>query len=114
MNIDYTLFSNTQLSDAIETLMARAERNEALRTELDAQLADIYNALADPSLRDYVGAIDAAINQHIALTDSMQSRAELLDALMGEYGKRMTMAMGAGRTFVDARHQQRTESGFVN
>lgn len=85
MNIDYTLFSNTQLLDAIDSLMDRAERDEALRPELDTQLANIYDALADPSFRDHFGVIDAAIDSHIAVTDSMETRAELLDALMAEY-----------------------------
>ncbi len=94
--------------------MDRAERDEALRSELDAQLADIYDAMADPSFRDYFGVIDAAIDSHIALTDGMQSRAELLDALMAEYGKRMDVAMTASRTFVGASYQTPTGSGFIN
>ena len=110
----FELWSNTQLSHAIMMLMDRAETDEALRAELDAQLADIYDALGDPSLKDYVGAIDAAIDSHIAVTDSMQSRAELLDALMAEYGKRMAMAMGTSRTFVGTCYQRPASSGFVN
>jgi hypothetical protein len=109
----FELWSNTQLSDAIQTLLDRVERDEALRFELDAQRADIYNALADPSFRDYFGVIDAAVDSHIALTDSMQSRAELLDALMAEYGKRMAMAMAASRTFVGPSHHYRNE-GWIH
>jgi hypothetical protein len=41
--------------------MARAERDEAMRAELAAQLENIYNTLADPSFCDYFGALDAAI-----------------------------------------------------
>jgi hypothetical protein len=98
--VNYKEFSNAQLFDTIEKLMVRAGKDEALRSELDAQLADIYNVLSDTSLRDYVGAIDAAIDSHIALTDSIKSRAELLDALMAEYEKRIAIAMAASRTFV--------------
>jgi hypothetical protein len=72
-------------------------------------LANIYDALADPSFRDYFGVIDAAIDSHIAVTDSMQSRAEVLDALMAEYGNRMAMAMAAGRTFVGPSHPYRND-----
>jgi hypothetical protein len=53
MNIDYTLFSNTQLFGTIEKLMVRAGKDEALRAELAAQLENIYNTLADPSFREY-------------------------------------------------------------
>jgi hypothetical protein len=49
--MNYTSFSNAQLFEGIGTLMCRAETDEALLCELDAQLADIYNALADPSPR---------------------------------------------------------------
>jgi hypothetical protein len=101
----FELWSNTQLLGTIEKLMVRAGKDEALRAELAAQLENIYNILDDPSLRDYFGALDAAIDNHIALTDSMQSRADLLDALMAEYGKRMAMAMTASRTFVGASHR---------
>jgi len=97
MNIDYKLFNNTQLADAIDSLMDRAERDEAMRAELAAQLENIYNTLADPSFRDLFGALDAAIDNHIALSDSLDSRAALLDALMAEYGKRMAMAMATSR-----------------
>ena len=93
--------------------MDRAERDEALRAELAAQLADICDALADSSLRDYAGAIDAAIDSHIALTDSMQSRAEVLDALMAEYVKRMVMVTAAKRTFVGPSYHYRKE-GLVH
>src|SRR5260370_10109058 len=93
MNIDYTLFSNTQLLDAIDSLMERSERDEAMRAELAAQLENIYNTLADASFRDLFGALDAAIDNHIALSDALDSRAELLDALMPEYGNRMAKAM---------------------
>jgi hypothetical protein len=105
----FELWSNTQLIDTIEKLTVRAESDEALRPELDAQLADIYDALGDPSLRDYVGAIDATIDSHIAVTDSMETRAELLDALVAEYEKRIAMAMAASRTFVGASHHYRNE-----
>jgi hypothetical protein len=110
----FELWSNTQLFDTIEKLMASVETDKAQWPEMDAQLADIYNALADPTFRDCFGVLDAAINSHIAVTDSMQSRAELLDAMMLEYGKRMAMAMAASRTFVDASYQTPASSGFVN
>jgi hypothetical protein len=113
MNIDYTLFSKTQLRDTIDRLLDRVERDEALRPELDAQLANIYDALADPSFRDYFGVIDAAIDSHIAVTDSMETRAELLDALIAEYGNRMATAMATGRTFVGASHHFRNE-GWIH
>ena len=111
MNIDYTLFSNTQLLDAIDSLMEHSERDEALRAELAAQLENIYDALADPSFRDYSGVLNAAIDSHIAVTDSMGSRAALLDALMAEYGNRMAMAMAmaARRTFVGPSHHYRND-----
>jgi|ERR1700686_327248 hypothetical protein len=102
--MDYALWSNTQLRDAIEKLMVRVEQDEAKRPELDAQLANIYNALADPSFRDYFGVLEAAIDSHIAVTDAMETRAALLDALMAEYGKRMAIAMAASRTFVGPSH----------
>ena len=98
----FELWSNTQLFDTTEKLMARVENEEndkAQRPEMDAELADSYNALADPSFRDCFGVIDAAIDSHIAVTDSMQSRAELLDAMMAEYERRIAMAMKASRTF---------------
>jgi hypothetical protein len=41
--------------------------------------------------------IEAAVNAHIALSDAIESRAELLDALMREYGKRIAMAMSKAR-----------------
>jgi hypothetical protein len=110
----FELWSNTQLRDAIDSLMARAERDQALRPELAAQLANIYDALADPYFRDYFGVIDAAITNHIALSDSLDSRAALLDELMAEYGKRMGVAMAASRTFVGPRYQRPASSGFVN
>ena len=90
--MDYALWSNTQLRDAIEKLMVRVEQDEAKRPELDAQLANIYNALADPSFRDYFGVLEAAIDSHIAVTDAMETRAALLDA------------MAASRTFVGPSH----------
>jgi hypothetical protein len=86
---DCTLFSNAQLLTAIDSVMARAERDEALRTELAGQLENIYNALSDSLLHDSFGALDAAINHHIALSDAVDSRANLLGALIAEYGKRM-------------------------
>jgi hypothetical protein len=113
MNIDYTLFSNAQLSDAIDSLLARAERDEAMRAELAAQLENIYNTLADPSFRDLFGVLDAAVDNHIVLSDSLDSRAALLDALMAEYGKRMAVAMAASRTFVSASHHYRNE-GWIH
>jgi hypothetical protein len=109
MNIDYTLFNNTQLRDAIDSFMERAERDEALGSELDSQLHNIYDALADPSFRDYFGVLEAAIDSHIAVTDAMETRAELLDALVTEYGKRMAMAMAGNRTFVGPSHHYRTD-----
>jgi hypothetical protein len=105
----FELWSNTQLFDTIEKLMVRAGNDESLRPELDAQLANIYDALADPSFRDYFGVIDAAINSHIAVTDSMETRAELLDALVAEYGKRMAMAMAASRTLIGPSHHYGNE-----
>jgi hypothetical protein len=36
------LWSNTQLLDAIDSLLARAERDESLRAGLAAQLTNIY------------------------------------------------------------------------
>ena len=113
MNIDYTLFSNTQLLDAIDSLMERSERDEAMRAELAAQLENIYNTLADASFRDLFGALDAAIDNHIALSDALDSRAELLDALMAEYGNRMATAMAGNRTFVGASHHYRNE-GWIH
>ncbi len=83
------LWSTNQLADAIGTLLARAERDEALRAELAAQQENIYSALGDPSLRDYFGVIEAAVNAHVALSDAMH-----------EYGKWMAIAMAASRTFV--------------
>jgi hypothetical protein len=109
----FELWSNTQLRAAIDTLLDRVERDEALRVELAAQLENIYNTLADHCFRDYFGALDAAIDNHVALTDSMQSRAELLDALMAEYGKRMVVAMAASRTFVGPCYQRPASSGFI-
>lgn len=53
--------------------------------------------------------IEAAIDSHIAVTDSMQSRTELLDALMVEYGKRMDVAMAASKTFVGPSYHYRKE-----
>lgn len=79
-----------------------------------AQLENIYSALADPSFRDYFGVIDAAIDSHNAVTDSMEARAELLDALMAESGSRMAMAMAGNRTFVGPCYQTPASSGFVN
>jgi hypothetical protein len=113
MNIDYTLFSYIQLADAIDSMMERSERDETLRSELDAQLENICDALTDPSFRDYFGAIDAAIDSHIAVTDSMETRTELLGALMAEYGDRMAVAMAASRTFVGASHHYRNE-GWIH
>jgi hypothetical protein len=109
----FELWSNTQLAAAIEKLLDRAERDEALRPELAAQLANIYDALADPSFRDYFGVIDAAITNHIALSDALDSRAALLDELMAEYGKRITAAMAATRTFVGPSHHYCNE-GLVH
>ena len=98
------LWSTNQLADVIGSLLTRAERDEALRAELAAQLENIYNTLADPSFRDHFGVIEAAVNAHITLSDAIESRAELLDALMGEYGRRIAMAMTASRTFVGRSH----------
>jgi len=55
--MDSALLSNTQLADAIGTLMERVKRDEALRAELAAQLENIYNTLADPSFRDLFGCL---------------------------------------------------------
>jgi hypothetical protein len=96
----FELFSNTQLADAIEKLLDRSERDEAMRAELAAQQENIYLALGDPSFRDHFGVIESAVNAHIALSDAIESRAEVLDALMAVYGKRMAMDMAASRTFV--------------
>jgi hypothetical protein len=109
MNIDYTLFSNTQILDAIDTLLNRVERDEAMRAELAAQLENIYNALSDPSYKDSLGALDAAIDNHITLSDALDSRAALLDALMAEYGKRTAVALAASSTFVGASHHYRSD-----
>jgi hypothetical protein len=71
-----------------------------LRSELDAQLENIYDALADPGFRDYFGVIDAAINAHLALIDGIAARGALLDLLMEEYERRALAAMEApGRMF---------------
>jgi hypothetical protein len=93
--------------------MACTERDEALQAELAAQLQNIYNTLADSSFRDYFGALDAAISNHIVLSDALDSRAALLDALMAEYEKRMTVAMAASRTFVGASHHYRND-GWIH
>jgi len=53
--------------------------------------------------------LDAAITNHIALNDSLDSRAALLDELMAEYGRRIAMAMAAGRTFVGPSHHYRND-----
>jgi hypothetical protein len=47
------------------------------------------------------------------LSDALDSRAALLDALMAEYEKRMTVAMAASRTFVGASHHYRNE-GWIH
>jgi hypothetical protein len=78
------------------------------------QQENIYSALGGPSFRDHFGVIEAAANAHIALSDAIESRAGLLDALMGEYGKRMAMAMAARRTFVGPCYQRPASSGFIN
>jgi hypothetical protein len=104
-NMKYPSFSNAQLLTAIDSLLARATRDEALRVELATQQENIYSALDDPSFRDHFGVIEAAVNAHITLSDAIESRAELLDALMGEYGRRIAMAMTASRTFVGRSHQ---------
>jgi hypothetical protein len=109
----FELWSNTQLLTAIDSLMARAENDEAQRADLAAQQENIYSALDDPSFRDHFGVIEAAVNTHIALSDAIESRAELLDTLMLEYGKRMAVAMAASRTFVGLCYQ-RPATGFVN
>ena len=44
MNIDYTLFSNTQLYDAIDSLLNRVERDEAMRAELAAAREHLFGA----------------------------------------------------------------------
>jgi hypothetical protein len=46
--MEYKSFSNTQLLDAIDSLLTRAERDEALRVELAAQLENIYNTTPWP------------------------------------------------------------------
>jgi hypothetical protein len=100
----FELWSNTQLREAIDSLLARAERDESRRAELEAQQENIYSALGDPSFRDHFGVIEAAVNAHIALSDAIESRAELLNTLMHEYGSRMAKAMAANRTFVGPSH----------
>lgn len=53
--------------------------------------------------------IDAAVDAHIALSDGMESSAELLDVLIDECEKRMAVAMAASRTFVGPSYHYRRE-----
>lgn len=60
----------------------------------------IHRALQTPGLRDFLGAVDAAVDAHLGLVMGMAERGAVLDALMKEYERGARAAMeAAGRTF---------------
>ena len=66
------------------------------RPELDARLADIYDALADSGLRDWLAVIDAAINAHLAVAGGMALRGAVLDEMLAECEKPLWGGYGSG------------------